>query len=93
MYLYLFMTAKFVERNENFKPELLTKEEWREHYRKGRLSKKNPNVQANIMLLSFYVMPLICLYYRKWGSNKTEQPMSDRVLVNLEAWVLLMVVQ
>ena len=94
MYLYFCSCkAKFVENNDKFKPKLLTMKQWTDHYRKGQLSEKHPNVQANIMLLCFYVMPLICPNYKGWGENKTNRPMSEIVPVNSEAWVLLMAVQ
>lgn len=83
------LTGWFIKEHD-FTPRKLTKPEWAEHYRKGKLSEKEPNIRANIILLSLYVLPIMSTTYRKWGANKTQKRMSDVTRGSSEAWVFMM---
>ena len=71
-----------------FVPKVLTKEQWKEHCRKGgKLEEKEPNVQANVHLLTLFVLPVMVSMHKRWGANKTKRHVSAVTHVCSEAWV------
>ena len=81
-------TEWFVKEKGNFVPKVLMKEQWKEHCRKGgKLEEKEPNVQANIYLLTLHVLPVMVSTCKRWGANKTKRHLSAVTHVCSEAWV------
>ena len=83
-------TEGFCDKEER---RCLTKSEWEGIYRKKKLGQMSKNVRANIGVLCFCVLPIMCPNCTRWGKSMTEHALQDTVLVNMEAWVLKLAIE